>query len=122
MIRIVERKAKEKNLNNVVPILRDFMSEGSGLEDLSVDYVLLFNILHAEDPVGLLSEAFRVLETGGLLGIMHWNHDPGTPRGPSMDIRPKPEQCARWAETAGFAILAAHLDLPPYHYGITARK
>lgn len=26
----------------------------------------------------------------GRLGIMHWNHDPATPRGPSMTIRPRP--------------------------------
>ena len=31
MVGTVERKAKEFNLNNVVAILRDFMSEGQGL-------------------------------------------------------------------------------------------
>ena len=36
MIKILERKAKENNLNNIVPILRDLMFEGSGL-DQSVD-------------------------------------------------------------------------------------
>ena len=38
----------------------------------------------------LLREARRVLEPGGLLGVMHWNYDPATPRGPSMDIGSPP--------------------------------
>ena len=41
MIKSVEEKAKMRNLVNVVAILRDFVSEGSGLEDSSVDYVML---------------------------------------------------------------------------------
>jgi hypothetical protein len=32
------------------------MLEGSGLKDLSVDFVFLFNILHAEKPVYLLKK------------------------------------------------------------------
>ena len=50
IIRTVERKAIEFNLNNVFSVLRDFMLEGSGLKDSSVDFVFLFNILHAKDP------------------------------------------------------------------------
>lgn len=53
---------------------------------------------------------------------MYWNFDPATPRGPSMGIRPRPEQCAAWAESAWFVVLQERVDLPPYHYGITARK
>ena len=39
-----------------------------------------------------------------------------------MDIRPTPEDCIRWVEAAGFTILAAQVDLPPYHYGIIAQN
>jgi predicted RNA methylase len=49
MLEAVERKTKTLNLDNVVTVLRDFISEGSGLEDESVDYVFLFNILHHEN-------------------------------------------------------------------------
>jgi tRNA/tmRNA/rRNA uracil-C5-methylase (TrmA/RlmC/RlmD family) len=35
MIKAVERKAKALNLDNVDAILRDFVSEGSGLKDAS---------------------------------------------------------------------------------------
>ncbi len=83
---------------------------------------MLFNILHAQNPANLLSEAFRILRDGGTLGIMHWNYDPKTPRGPPMDIRPRPAQCAHWAEVAGFRITKPQIDLPPHHYGIVAEK
>jgi len=55
------------------------MSEGSGLEDASVDYVMLFNILHAKEPKKLLKEAYRILKPGGKLGIIHWNYDSKPP-------------------------------------------
>ena len=121
MIRTVERKAKEFNLNNVVAVLRDVVSEGSGLNDISIDFVFLFNILHAENPVYLLKEAFRILKPGGKAGIIHWRYDETIRDGPSMDIRPKPEQCRYWAESAGF-VFVKQLDLKPYHYALVMRK
>jgi hypothetical protein len=39
-----------------------------------------------------------------------------------MAMRPRPADCRRWLEAAGFVIETAHIDLPPYHYGILARK
>lgn len=102
MIKAVKEKAKISNLDNVEAILRDFISEGSGLKDASVDYVFLFNVLHLEKPERLLREAHRILKLGGKVGIIHWNYDAKTPRGPPMDIRPRPEQCRNWAESVGF--------------------
>jgi len=37
-----------------------------------------------------LNGAYRILKIGGKAGLIHWNYDSTTPRGPSMDIRPKP--------------------------------
>lgn len=121
MIRLTAEEAKKQGLTNVEAIQRDFMAAGSGLKDISVDYVMLFNILHLEDPVALLSEARRILRKSGKLGIIHWNYDPKTPRGPSMDIRPKPEQCIQWAESVGYRE-SIRYDLKPYHYGIVLKK
>jgi hypothetical protein len=67
---------------------------------------MLFNILHLENPVALFREAHRVLAPGGHVGVIHWNVNSGTPRGPSMAIRPRPEQCRHWAEEARLAIRA----------------
>jgi ubiquinone/menaquinone biosynthesis C-methylase UbiE len=121
MIRITNEEVKKNGLNNVQAILRDFMAEGSGLPDESINYVMLFNILHLEKPMILINEAKRILRSGGKLGIIHWNYDPTTPRGPSMDIRPKPEQCIQWAASAGFRD-PVQSDLKPYHYGIVLTK
>ena len=121
MIRVTDEEAKKHGLSNVQTVMRDFMTEGSGLPDGSVDYVMLFNILHLENPMDLLHEAKRVLKEGGKLGIIHWNYNPKTPRGPSMDIRPRPDQCIQWSENVGFSSPVQH-DLKPYHYGIVLKK
>ena len=122
MIAATERYADQHNARNVRLYLRDFAAEGTGLDSASVDYVMLFNILHAEDPMRLLHEASRILAPGGHVAVIHWNYDPQTPRGPPMAIRPKPADCRRWIKAAGFAIEMGHINLPPYHYGILARK
>jgi SAM-dependent methyltransferase len=123
MVELTRRKAEAVCLKNLEVRRRDFLAEGSGLPDGSADYAMFFNILHAEEPLVLLKEAWRVLSVQGRLGIIHWNYDPGTPRGPSMKIRPKPEDCRIWAEQAGFRLLPPGLiDLPPYHYGLVFRR
>jgi SAM-dependent methyltransferase len=118
MVALVESKAKAARITNIRASLRDFVTNGTGLSDGSAAYAMLFNLLHAEQPHALLSEARRVLRPNGLLGIMHWNYG-DTPRGPSMDVRPRPEQCRDRAEEAGFRLLSPGIiDLPPYHYGM----
>lgn len=123
MVRATRCRAEALGLENVEIWQRDFVAEGSGLPGASVDYALLFNILHAEERMVLLQEAWRILKADGILAIIHWNCDPTTPRGPSMDIRPRPEQCRAWAEQAGFQLVQPGLiDLPPYHYGFIFRR
>ena len=117
MIEATRRRAAEAGLENIECRRRDFLADGSGVPDGSVDYAMLFNILHGEDPHRLLGEAHRSLCPGGRLGIMHWNYDATTPRGPPMDIRPRPEQCMAWAMEAGFSRGSDLIELPPYHYG-----
>lgn len=88
MVECTRRKAAEAGLVNIEVQLRDFMVEGTGLPDACTDYAMLFNILHAEQPLRLVREAWRVLRPGGTLAVIHWNYDPTTPRWPSMEIRP----------------------------------
>ena len=123
MVKTTMRKAASAGLSNVEAQVRDFVTAGTGLPDASIDYAMLFNILHCEQPHRLLGEAWRILRSGGLLAMMHWNDDASTPRGPSMDIRPQPQQCLQWAQRAGFQLQGpARIDLPPYHYGILLHK
>lgn len=64
MIRITDEEAKKHGLSNVLTVMRDFMTEGSGLPDGAMDYVMLFNILHLEKPMILINEAKRILRDG----------------------------------------------------------
>ena len=123
MVEMTRRKVESVCVSNVEVRQRDFVVEGSGLPDATVDYAMLFNILHAEERMVLLREAWRVLSPEGKLAVIHWNYDPSTPRGPSMEIRPKPEQCRSWTEQVGFELLPpGRIDLPPYHYGFVFRR
>lgn len=123
MIAGVRAKCLQAGAANVRTEVRDFISSGAGLPGNSVDAALLFNILHHEDPLGLVREALRILKPGGRLAVIHWNHDPTTPRGPSLETRPRPEQCIEWGKAAGFAFNPREsFDLRPYHYGLLFRK
>ena len=122
MIEECTRLARQENLGNARFIRRDFVAEGTGLAAGSVNYAMLFNILHAEHPLLLLAEAWRILAPSGRVAVIHWNYDPATPRGPSMAIRPRPEDCLHWLIEAGFAADGGIIDLPPYHYGLVGRK
>jgi ubiquinone/menaquinone biosynthesis C-methylase UbiE len=122
MIAATDARARSLGLSNVVPIKRDFVAEGTGLSERSVDYAMLFNVLHAEDAVSLLREAFRILRPMGVLGVIHWVHDARTPRGPDLSIRPRPEQCSDWAAEVGYVLEGLPILLPPYHYGLVLRK
>jgi SAM-dependent methyltransferase len=121
MVATTKKEGKAKSLKNIKVILRDLMANGTGLKSGSVDYVMLFNILHLDNPIVLLREANRILTKKGKIGIIHWNHDPSTPRGPSMDIRPQPKQLIGLARQFGF-IRPKRFDLKPFHYGIVMLK
>ncbi len=123
MIELTGEKCRQAGLRNVQLVLSDFVAEGTGLPEASVDVALLFNILHHDEPVTLLREAFRVLRPGGIAAVVHWNYDPTTPRGPALEIRPRPEQCIDWGREAGFIFDEnGRFDFKPYHYGLLFRK
>ena len=79
MVAETVRKAEEAGLSNIVGVVRDFVADGCGLPDRQVGRAMLFNILHVENAVRLLREAFRVLEPGGEVGVIHWRGDIETP-------------------------------------------
>lgn len=122
MIEATERKAQAASLSNVRCVLRDIVASGTGLADNSVGYAMVFNLLHAASPVGLLREAHRILRPGGKVGAIHWNYDATTPRGADLSIRPRPEQCQTWTREAGFDLVLPVISLPPYHYGLVGGK
>src|SRR6056297_114845 len=58
------KQARSEGLANLRIVERDLFHDGTGLPDRSIDYVLLFNILHAEEPLCLLRECRRILRDG----------------------------------------------------------
>jgi SAM-dependent methyltransferase len=122
MIAITHRKAARRNIANIEYFIRDIIANKSGFPENSMDYVMLFNILHYEHPLDLLAEAKFVLKSGGKAGIIHWRSDIETPRGPALSIRPTPEQCVEWAIQSGFVIFMKPVVLEPYHFGLIIQK
>ncbi len=124
LVAFVQDKCKRLRVTNVHLDVRDFVLQGTGLLDESVAHVMIYNLLHIEDPIELLREAFRILAPGGSASVIHWRRDIPTPRGPSMDIRPGPEDCARWGRQAGFkqADTVDISEAAPYHYGMRLIK
>ena len=119
MARATIDRAAQAAVRNVVVETRDFLTDGCGRPDASATFVMLFNILHIEDPISLLREAHRVLRAGGIVGVIHWRRDVETPRGPSLEIRPHPAQCRAWAEKAGLRWLSSpQLPNSPWHWGM----
>ncbi len=119
---MVERtvcRAAAEGIGNILCEQRDIFLHGFGIAPESQNACLLFNILHCEEPLRLLGEAVRVVRPTGSVHAIHWRYDPATPRGPSMEIRPRPEQVVEWGIQAGLTVVrTAVIDLPPWHYGI----
>lgn len=122
MVACVQRKARDLRPANIRPTVRDFVELGSGLDDGTQSHAMIYNLLHLENPVDLLREAARNLRPGGRISVIHWRSDIPTPRGPSLTIRPTPQQCSKWLVQAGFhSLQAVELqDVCPYHFGIIA--
>jgi SAM-dependent methyltransferase len=123
MVERTRQRASAAGIHNVVCTVRDVFADGFGCEAGSQDACLLFNLLHCEEPVRLLQEAARAVRIGGAVLVIHWRYDPSTPRGPTMEIRPRPEQIVEWAPQASMVVGSGKvLDLPPWHYGLRLER
>ncbi|WP_225737519.1 class I SAM-dependent methyltransferase [Dyella acidiphila] len=123
MVALVRARATELGLPNIQAQVRDFVADGFGIAPGSQSHVMIYNLLHMDEPVRLLRHARHVLRSEGTVSVMHWRSDTPTPRGPPMDIRPSAEMCATWLAQAGFTqIEPVDLgDCCPFHYGLAAR-
>ncbi len=122
MIDIVKQKLEDAHIVNVIVANRDILTQTTGLANNSVDYVMLFNILHHDAPMDFFIEAYRILKPQGKIGIIHWRSDISTPRGPALSIRPTPEQMMQLIDRGKFDIDKEPFILEPYHYGIIISK
>lgn len=111
-----------ENIDNIILEERDVLTDTTGLKDNSVDYVMLFNIIHHHTPSDFFEECHRILKTKGRIGIIHWRSDIKTPRGPDLSIRPRPEQIIEWMDRTKFQVDKRPLILEPYHFGLILSK
>ncbi len=66
----VGEEAKNKRLRNIVTMLADSSRMTIGLEDESIDTILVYDVMHdINDKRGLLEELHRVLKQDGFLSI-----------------------------------------------------
>ena len=123
MIDVCKTKILHQQKRNIELILGDITQ----IETLNrikkfdpIDFVGLFNILHCENPINLLQGVYDVISSNGKLGIIHWNYE-NTPRGPTLDVRPKKESIIEWCQSVGFE-LTGTFDFKPYHFGLLFKK
>ncbi|MDX9972350.1 MAG: class I SAM-dependent methyltransferase [FCB group bacterium] len=124
MVARTRQRANDAKVENIRCVERDVFKDGFDDPSESQDACLLFNILHCEEPLRLLREAARVVRHGGHVLVIHWRHDPATPRGPDLQIRPKPETIIDWARKTGLSVEIEDkfIDLPPWHYGLRLQR
>ena len=122
MIDILNQKIQNKQIDNIRLEKRDILAHSTALPDNSIDYVMLFNILHHESPMELIDEAYRILKSNGKIDIIHWRSDISTPRGPDLNIRPKPEQITTWFDKQRFQVEKQPFIIEPYHFGLIISK
>lgn len=124
MIDACKIKIREQDIANIDLICGDISTENTVIKldkyKDAIDYVTLFNILHCEQPLYLLKNAYDIVNSNGKIGVIHWKYE-NTPRGPSMGIRPTSEMIIDWAAKAGL-FLEKYVELPPYHFGLVFIK
>lgn len=79
----------EKNLNNLIPILADITETISGVEDESVDIILMLNVFHGFDESGqkdAIAELKRISKSDGRIAVMDFKPIEMT-KGPPIDVR-----------------------------------
>lgn len=116
----VMSRVQEARFQNVSMINGDFFQ----LQNLrgvgKFDEILLFNILHMEQPIPFLEGLRELCLTNSRIHVMHWRTDVETPRGPPLAIRSTPDQCIQWFESAGFSYYRiVPLKGAIHHFGLT---
>jgi SAM-dependent methyltransferase len=117
MVDFTRQRLNRAQQSNARVHQRDVLAEGFGLPRGSMGAVLLFNILHAENPVQMLRASAELLSPQGRLLAIHWRSDVATPRGPDLSIRPRPNQLENWAAETGLLQLEQEAEIvPPWHF------
>lgn len=112
---------KSKKKKNIQTINYDVFENELTLPE-NVGSILLFNILHNENPNRVVKNVLPNLSINGKIYVIHWRSDIETLRGPPLNIRPKPEDIINQFETIGFEKVDCFYNISQYHYGLTFQR
>lgn len=118
LIKKLESELKHLKVSNVECIWGDIETKGgTKLADNSVDVVIVANVLfQAEDKIGLIDEAKRILKKGGRVLLVDWKESFGGMGPSSKNVIEENIACDLFIKR-GF-ILLEKINTNPHHYGI----
>jgi ubiquinone/menaquinone biosynthesis C-methylase UbiE len=118
MLAEVENKAQQYGLSDIITTFRANIENtpGSPINEHSMDWVLIANILHQSDPTKVFQEARRVVSAKGHIVVVGWAMA-ATPLGPPNERRISEDEVKRIAAENGLD-LTKEFAPSPYHYGL----
>lgn len=118
----LKQEAKHKHVGNIEVVWGNLdESGGSQLRDMSMDAVVLSNVLFQSESRGVMvAEAYRVLKPGGKVLLVEWS-DSFRNLGPIAEqVVPEPS-ARKMFEGAGFRVMPP-FSAGAHHYGFIAKK
>jgi ubiquinone/menaquinone biosynthesis C-methylase UbiE len=117
------RDAKEANLENIHPLWGDIeLPGGTRLDDNSVDFVVVSNVLfHLDDKIACINEAKRIIKPGGRLLVVDWSESFGG-IGPTPTAIVTKQMVEELSAHAGFTKISDQLPAGDHHYAILFKK
>ena len=115
---VLKGRASLEKIENI-KIIRADLEKEIPLESVSVDLVLMTNLLfQLGNKKGVFEEAKRILRKGGRILVIDWQTD--APLGPE-EGRVSEEEVKKIAEEIGFKI-ENEFEAGAYHYGLIFEK
>jgi ubiquinone/menaquinone biosynthesis C-methylase UbiE len=119
MLTEVEKRAENVGISNIVVIETE--EYDLKLQDESVSFVLIFNVLHEIDnKERFLKEARRILKPSGRIAIIDWEKKQ-TEMGPPIDHRLDKQETMEFLKFSGF-VVSLELEIADVFYGMVAVK
>ena len=118
----VESQARIQGLNNIITKRVNVEKPGgSGLDDESVDWVVMKDVLFQnQDKGSMIVEAKRVLKKGGQMLIIEWNTNDDS-IGPEKELRIAKTDLLSITEKAELE-LVKEVTVGDFHYGVVLAK
>jgi ubiquinone/menaquinone biosynthesis C-methylase UbiE len=118
----VESQARLLGLTNIITNRVNLERPGgSKLDDESVDWVLLVNMLFQNhDKNSIIQEAKRVLKKDGSILVIEWN-DSTTLFGPPQNVRIPKDEILKLAQNNQLK-LQSEIPVSNFHYGLLFKK